>query len=248
MVRPVSQFCCGCSLTTGVLFIVTLHLLQNLFYLATIFCNVVLQIPTFNPDGLSLPAQTFNAAFCLVGLPFLASAFWGLLYRQESHIRLYLFYLYLTFFVDMCYLFISDVLQDSCHGIPLLLKVSGPAFACGIMRTWVLVFSLLVITVEAYFLFIVWSFAEDLKFGGSGVGLPELRYPVKHLPAGPERHLSDLEASWRDMPLGVSYGAFGGESLNPHRSSRILGGSFHEMEFPAPPRFQPPPTRSQRSV
>merc|ERR1719221_2382520 len=46
---------------------------------------------------MNLASQTFNAAWCLLGLPFIACALWGVRYRLEANLRLYLLYQFSSF-------------------------------------------------------------------------------------------------------------------------------------------------------
>merc|ERR1719230_2276963 len=121
MVRPLNQFCCGCSLTFGVKLILACNLVQNVFYIATATSNIIFRVPTFG-FGVNLATQTFNAAFCLLGLPFIFCAIWGVTHRLESHVRLYLFYQCISFALDMAYVVVFLVLQDACTALPTVLK------------------------------------------------------------------------------------------------------------------------------
>merc|ERR1719350_731641 len=113
MAKPAVQFCCGCSLTFGVVFILTLNLIQNLFYIVTAVSNIILKIPIFRSDQ-SLTSQTFTAAFCLLGLPFILAGFWGALGKFENHLRLYLGYMVVSFLVDAADIAAYFIQEDIC--------------------------------------------------------------------------------------------------------------------------------------
>eukprot|EP00747_Dinoflagellata_sp_TGD_P166149 gnl/TRDRNA2_/TRDRNA2_188475_c0_seq1.p1 gnl/TRDRNA2_/TRDRNA2_188475_c0~~gnl/TRDRNA2_/TRDRNA2_188475_c0_seq1.p1 ORF type:complete len:240 (+),score=43.29 gnl/TRDRNA2_/TRDRNA2_188475_c0_seq1:86-805(+) len=236
MVRPLNQFCCGCSLTFGVKIIVVLNLIQNIFYLATTTSNIIFKIPTFG-FNVSLAMQTFNAAFCLLGLPFIAAAIWGVLYRQESHLRLYFIYLIVSFIMDMVYIITFLIMQDPCSSIPTVLRKHGSAFACGFLRIGSLGFILGVSIIELYFLFTVWSLCEDFKAGGSGAGFPELlgsggenRGRVRYANKRPD--IGNMFA----QHFNTNYGAFEAPGYGGGR--RIFGGPYHETSFPPLQKFQ----------
>merc|ERR550514_1760709 len=127
-IRPMNQFCCGCTLTFGVKLILILNLMHNVFYIVVATCNVLLQIPFLNGigSGVNLATQTFNAGFCLAGLPFIFAAWWGVIHRLEPHMRLYLTYVLFTFAMDLTYV-LAYVLQDPCESLPRVLEQHGEA-------------------------------------------------------------------------------------------------------------------------
>merc|ERR1719213_260712 len=103
MMRPMNQFCCGCHLSFGVAVILACNLLQNLFYAVTAVMNVIVKEPTFGASA-SPVEQTFTAAWCLLGLPFILSGIWGVVYRQETNLRVYLYYMFASFTLDTAFL------------------------------------------------------------------------------------------------------------------------------------------------
>jgi len=238
-----SSFCCGCPLGFGVGLVVLLNLAQNLFYLTTATMSIILRIPTVGGGG-SMITQTLNAAWCMLGLPFIAAGAWGVLYKQESNVRLFLAYLTASFGLDVIFLVSFFATTDMCGAaVPAALKQHGSAFACGFMRLWSLVAILVMLIVVAYFLFTVWSFCEDLKAGGGGAGFPALL-------AG----AGELRIKRREAPM---YGAFantfggggdpsmiGGPQSNfgyykapgMGDNQRIFNGQYHETAYP-PPKY-----------
>mmetsp|Transcript_60787 Transcript_60787/g.131859 ORF Transcript_60787/g.131859 Transcript_60787/m.131859 type:complete len:235 (-) Transcript_60787:65-769(-) len=224
MVQPMNQFCCGCSVIFGAKIIIAVNLLQNIFYIATTTSNIILKIPTFG-FSTSLVEQTFNAALCLLGLPFIAAAIWGVMYRLETNMRLYLLYLTVSCGVNLAYIIHAFALQDVCSSIPAVLLEHGSAFACGFMRIVALAGSVLVIGLQLYCLFTIWSLCEDFKAGSSGMGLPGL------LKMGRES-----QSTWKyaaphhgeglfDGPLPAAYGAFSSPGIGG--AVRIFGGNIH---------------------
>jgi hypothetical protein len=228
-----NQFCCGCSLTFGVMIILVLNLLQNLFYIYTAMSNIILRIPTFgfneNPS-----TQTFNAAFCLLGLPFIFSGIWGVIYRSENFLKMYFYYMVAAFALDMIFIGSFFILHDVCEVMPSFLVRHGQAFACGFMRISSTLFVVQVIIIELYFMYTVWSLCEDWTTGCSGQGFPELlrergdiMYGKRRLPSGHHGHNhGDI------IPhQAAGYGSFqGAPQLNS--SQRIFSGKYHETSFP----------------
>jgi hypothetical protein len=228
--RPLTQFCCGCQLSTGVYFIAFCHLLQCCFYVATTVSNIVFKTPTYN-YAVPLATQTLNAALSLMGIPFILCAIYGLYSRSEPHTRLYFHYLCLAFAVDLVYIVLFFVMADTCRNLPSVMKEHGKAFACGAMRVFSVIFIVLITIIQSYFIFTVWSFCEDLKTGGSALGLAELKESMEDKRQKKRSGLrKDVTGSW--MP---DYGAFGKtENLNPFGSEQIFNGRFHEIHYPPP--------------
>jgi len=231
MARPASQFCCGCSLTFGVTFILLLNLIQNLFYIVTAFSNVVMKIPVFGPN-MGLTAQTFNAAFCLLGLPFIFSGFWGAWTRMEGHVRLYLYYMIASISLDAvntC-LFLSS--GDICDHMPRVLQKHGSAFACGFMRLGTIIGVLQLVIVQVYFAYTVWSLCEDYEATGGGPGLPELMKTANEHHQK-RRYLAPHGDEHFGVAAGfpVAYGAFDSQNTGLG-GSRLFGGTSHETNYP----------------
>lgn len=242
MVRPMNSFCCGCPLSFGVVLIIMLNLVQNLFYLVTATMNIILRVPTVGASE-GLIAQTINAAWCLLGIPFIFAAIWGITYRQEANVRLYLWYLCVSLFMDVFYMMAFFVTTDMCAGMPSALKQHGTAFACGFMRLTGLSFVLLMLIVTTYFVFTVWSYCEDLKAGGGGQGFPAL------LAGAGEMRIKRRQAYGSAM-FGQTFGGYGnsdsmgfGYAKTPGMGDgeRLWDGRFaedyHETSYPPPKRF-----------
>ncbi len=60
--RPMTQFCCGCQLSTGAKLILFGNLLMNVFYIAAAVSSIILKIPTVG-FGDDIGHQVFNAAY-----------------------------------------------------------------------------------------------------------------------------------------------------------------------------------------
>jgi len=229
MVRPVSQFCCGCSLVFGVYFILGLNLVMNLFTLGTTTSNIILKIPTFGYSA-SLAQQTVNAAVCLLGIPFIIGGIFGVYYRLETNLRLYLVYRVLAFILDCGYIFMFFILQDMCHAMPSAMQQHGSAFACGFMRITALTSTILVLVVETYCIFVVWSLCEDLKAGGCGLGLPELMRSAHNKLRYGAAQYEDEGCYGAGNAFPVAYGAAAAPGIGG--GTKLFKGSFHETAFP----------------
>jgi len=219
-------------LNFGVVCILFLNLLQNLFYVVTAFSHIILKLPIASTSS-SLTAETFTAAFCLLGLPFIFCGFWGVFARMEGHVRMYLLYMVASLTLDLFHLISFIVLGDICADMPSILEKHGSAFACGFMRLAAALLVVQVMVIQTYSLYIVWSLCEDLQASGGGAGLPELL-------AGANQHHSKRRylSPQADDHFGVgassgfpvAYGSFTGPGLGG--STRIFSGNAHETSFP----------------
>jgi len=230
MVKPLNQFCCGCGLPVGVYFVLFVNLVQNVFNVVTVTSNVILKVPTF---GYSTPlaSQTFNGAWCLVGLCFVASGYLGVRYKLEPHARMFLYYLMVTFVIDFVYMVMYFVLEDTCKLLPDVLASQGSAFACGFTRIITIAFMTLATVIEGYFVFTVWSYCEDLKIGGAGESFNDLMDSKGHVVKyGSYSDGLFGVGSVADGPYPVHYGSIATPGIGG--STPIFGGSYHETEFP----------------
>jgi len=235
MVKALNQFCCGCSLNFGVYFIILINAVQNLFYVVTAVSNIILKVPTFGYSS-PLASQTFNAAWCLTGLCFLVSGFLGVRYKLEPHARLFLYYLIVTFIIDSFYMGMYFVAEDSCKLLPDVLASQGSAFACGFTRIMTIAFLALVSVIEAYFIFVVWSFCEDLAVGGAGEGFQDLLDALDSQKSGKSGQFGSYSdglfgvGASGEGPFPVNYGSIATPGIGG--SAPIFGGSYHETDYP----------------
>lgn len=231
--RPLNQFFCGCSVTFGVKLILYCNLLANLFYILIAYSNIVLRHPTFG-FNVALSTQIFNAAFSLFGLPFIFGGILGAIYRLETHIRLYLYYLMISFAIDLLHFGMLLLVGDVCDQLPSAFKQSGEAFACGFARISSIVFLVFLSVIETYCIYTVWSFAQDLKAGGCGGKLPDLLASAGDLKKARMR-TKDYSESLYPINSGsgkmFGYGA-GDKGPMLGGSSKFFNGHYHDTSFP----------------
>ena len=122
--RPVNQFCCGCTLTFGMQAILGLHFIASVFFIAVSFSNIILQLPSIGHE-VNLAMQTANAAYFLLGIPFIIAAWYGVRWRLESPVRLYLYFTCLTFLIDIVLIFIFLFDTDTCSLLPGSMRSAG---------------------------------------------------------------------------------------------------------------------------
>lgn len=236
--KTINRFLCGCPLQFGVGLIIFVHLVQNLFTLVTVFCNIVLKVPTIGANE-PLALQTFNAGFAVLGLPFIIGAMIGLYLKQEPHMRLYLYYLYASLCVDIPFALADIVAADACgeDNMPRSLRKHGAAFACGFMRIASVAVVIMTMVIWLYATYTIWSFCEDLKVGGGGAGFPLLQQYADEQPIRKK-----LQKEYNSIFAGTAAQTIA-QRENAHNtghefsgSTRIFKGHFHETQFP-PPAF-----------
>lgn len=234
-VRTLNQFLCGCPVWFGVALIVWINLLVNLFVLTTVTLNIVFKVPTFGANE-PLAAQTFNAAWSLLGLPFCFAAVYGMWAKQESNMRVYLLYMLANCGLDLFCTMQFFVHNDVCGSMPRSLQRHGSAFACGTLRVGSVGMVLMMLIIMFYSTFTVWSYCEDLKAGGSGRGFPQL------IQYQDEQKYRDAYSSFVNNvdKVGNAINDIGEKNKFPHGSKRIFGGAYHETTYPPPAKsFQP---------
>merc|ERR1719387_2404196 len=85
-----------------------------------------------------------------------------MLYRIESHLKIYFYYLVASAFIGtfwwISFLFSGTICQTI---VSRDVQRMGTAFVCGFTDTFVFFWMLLIQAVQAYFIFVIWSAAED---------------------------------------------------------------------------------------
>merc|ERR1719456_1157843 len=131
-IQPLDSCCCGLHLDFGIKIILFLHSLSSFFFIYTCMMNIVLERPTYGYN-VTLYTQTFNCAWALATIPFIASGISGVRNHVEIHLRIYLYWLMLTVGFDLCLTGIY-LMKTMCKKLPSFLVSEGGAFACGTMR------------------------------------------------------------------------------------------------------------------
>jgi len=106
--------------------------------------------------------QVFNAAWALLGIPFIIGAGVGMLYRIEFQLRMYFWYSLATFFLNvvwwLSFLFSGELCQTI---VGQEVQRMGTAFVCGFTDTFVFFWMLIAILVNLYCVYIIWSASEE---------------------------------------------------------------------------------------
>lgn len=234
-IRPGNQFCCGCSLTVGVYTILVFHMLGSLTVIGEAFHNIILKTEETLGANISLTWQTLLAGYFLIGIPLMISAWYGVKWRLEPQVRVYFYYICLTFLVDLSVVIALMFLwTDTCDLIPKEYREEpGHEWACDLARGLAISLACVSMLLHAYCIYVVWSMCEDIKHSGAG-NLADLleakKFNANYLDTflqGGHRQVGGYPST--DIP--VNYGALADDGLG--ESAPIFGGSYHETEYPA---------------
>uniref|UniRef100_A0A0G4HSU6 Uncharacterized protein n=1 Tax=Chromera velia CCMP2878 TaxID=1169474 RepID=A0A0G4HSU6_9ALVE len=223
---PLNAFCCGCSLSFGTAFIAALNIIQAVVFIATSVLNLLFRSRAGFLSQTELAIHILNAFFALGSLPFAVLGFGGVLWRQSGFVMLYFWFLLLALVIDLLYLGFGFAVFDPCQTMNLGIGAkTGAASQCGFARGSMIILLLVATALQMYAIAVVYSCAQELK--NAGIGFPELlsKRPRKD-PAG------DVPGDAKYPSYGASYSA---QMPKVGGSSRIFGGSIHEVRYPPPP-------------
>lgn len=244
MLLPLSTFCCGCSLPAGVTVILLCHLVQCIVFIHATCCNLIYHYASFM-ESWRIELQLAYFAFCLIGVPLICSASLGVLHKTEANIRIYLWYLILCTIVNLAWIIYSIASQDLCMDsegsfFNFLSTRFGTSFLCGVAHiiSWFVI--AIVVLVEVYVLWAVWSICEDIRAGSYGPNLSEL-IPSKEAAfkkatqdGGPYAGIVGLAHAKLPGPYPTGrYGAVDTVS-GTVPAQGMFGSSKHETKYPPP--------------
>jgi len=236
-IQPLDGCCCGAHLDFGIKIILMLHALSSFFYIYTCLFNIVLEKPTFGAN-VTLYTQTFNCAWALASIPFIASGLSGVRNHVETHLRVYLYWLMLTVAFDLVLTGIY-LAQTLCVKLPSFLVNEGGAFACGTMRIFGITFIVMLFSFALYAVFVVWSRCEELQESGSE---PSFDFLIGETRAAQKRaiyeHKSGLFGTGPCLPthgMPIMYGSLASPAIGG--GAPIFNGRNHCTEYP-PPQFR----------
>jgi len=170
LVDPAETFLCCLPLGAGVKLLMWPHHALTLYTVATAAENLIA-----GDLGATGTSQMFETIWSLIGVPIITAGLWGVHHRLESHVRLYWYYLVLSFFIDMYYVVDIFVLRDAC--VHLALEVQsrqGQAFACGVARSVSTASAVVLTLLFLYLIYIVWSWCEDVERTGAADAMASL--------------------------------------------------------------------------
>mmetsp|Transcript_114224 Transcript_114224/g.160249 ORF Transcript_114224/g.160249 Transcript_114224/m.160249 type:complete len:235 (-) Transcript_114224:59-763(-) len=226
------QCCCGCSLSFGAYFLLSLNLLRCLLFIS-MACDAVLhqeQDLYIQIEG-SLGEKVALAAFSIAGATFTVFALWGVYFRTVQAVQLAWCFFVVQYLLDIGVIAWENLIHAGCNDIPASLASNAAhPFACGVERVVWLAFLVMAILIEGYFLFILQSYCQDVvvhlptKAFGDLYEKSEAHILKKHL--NPYSHLYGALPGHSEL---AGEAVMAGVSL--HDSYTIFGEN-HDMSFP----------------
>jgi len=159
-IKAAQEFCGFCTLLFGVETCALLNFINCIFVIAS-----VSSVHSVRLAGLTMSAnlQILNAAWSLLGIPIIVCAGCGAVYRIESHLRIYFYYLLASFFLASAMIISLLSTGNLCKGaVPDEIKQLGESFVCAITDTFLYFWLLIGGLIHVYFIYIVWSAAEEI--------------------------------------------------------------------------------------
>lgn len=247
MLTPAVQCGCGCSVSFGVKFILSLHTIANVVIIAVACVNII-GLKDDISLGWTSTELVYLSFYCLAGLPIIVMAFMHTASRLESAVRFYFLYLFVTCLLILFRVLYSYVIVDVCADMPVFLVDTGSAFACGVMRVLEILVVLVTLSIEAYFLYIVYSYCEDMMEGGGAIlsdlvvsestkqkkfAMEEESQSGKTSHVGNSHFYDGLVDRARKMADGASPGPSNAGPINLSAArTGLFGGKHHEMNYP----------------
>jgi hypothetical protein len=229
--EPVHE-CCGCvSLLVGIEVICLFHLIVNLCIIANTSA-----LETKHTFGLRLSpyVQVWNGMWALFGIPIIIGGGVGMLYRIESHLRLYLWYLIWSLISSVFFTLAWFASGRACKQITDNdFRSAGEGIVCGGSVSVVLTGLLWSWWLQAYCLFIVWSAAEECRKST----YTEVEEFIKALE---ESQMFKSEVTEEETPWVLDSPQYG--SVGPYARQRMLAGgqSIGQMAYNPMPMSAPP--------
>lgn len=222
-----SHTCCGCvSLLLGVQAISLLTLLSCISIIASVSSRGQLRVSSFY---LSSELQMLAGTWAFLGIPIAVCAGVAALYRMETPLRVFFFYLLISFFCGVAipiWFLASGSLCDTVV-TPEVQKM-GSSFVCGFTDTFTFFWTLILGCLHAYLVYIIWSAAEEI----SEAPQPEL---MKYSDALKNVYMPDPPSSYM-YPVGTPR-AF---PLQPGMADPgLMGRSFGTFQGNPPPGMMP---------
>jgi len=175
MMAPLTSFCCGCQLSVGAAIVLACHLAECIIFIACACLDLIALQPTLL-SGWSAPSQLVYTGFCMVGIPIILVGLYGVATRTEANVRAYFYYYTLCFAINslmMIYWCLFENLCDPAGGLSnmFMRDFGGEAFLCGTLSIAKYAGTAVVVAIEVYCLWILYSLCEDVHKGLNG---PEL--------------------------------------------------------------------------
>lgn len=226
---PLTQCCCGCTLGTGVLTILALNFVLNIWLVVAAAGDIIGKDPTFSYSGSDLILETIVAAFALAGIPIIFGGIWGVMSKDKNLILLYWYYAALAFCFSIWWLVVEVMIMSPCDKLPSHLMNPGRAYSCGLSKVLNVFVCIVWFAFPLYFLFIIYSYCAQLtyclnKSEFSALKASKAKIMMPWLNKGPD-------------PMHHYDGYMTTPIVGAATSHKVFNGTMHDMDYP--PR-QPP--------
>jgi hypothetical protein len=197
-----------------------------------------------------LEHQMWITGLYFSGIPIILCAAQGVWHRHAANVWVYVYYLLCCCAYDWITTLKLFILTDPCdtlHRFVQLLGTDyGEAFVCGGVRTFSYSYLILVVSVEIYALYVVWSFCGGVKLAIYQPSMHDIQ--VDKYKRYESENIRPRDFTFQDDdvvgvahttlrgPYPSPYGSIGavGEAFYPMRIAG-QGGTHHNMAYPPKP-------------
>eukprot|EP00933_Yihiella_yeosuensis_P035445 TRINITY_DN2899_c1_g1_i1.p1 TRINITY_DN2899_c1_g1~~TRINITY_DN2899_c1_g1_i1.p1 ORF type:complete len:251 (+),score=38.78 TRINITY_DN2899_c1_g1_i1:105-857(+) len=235
--NPATQFCCGCSTLFGT----KLTFLANLArfaFLLFVAIDAVMHKPELVLVTMpgTLAFKVCLAGWSVAGISLLLFGYWGINNKCEPAVRLSWMFLVATIILDVSMFIYEIAVNSSCEAVKFTGGQNKP-LACGIVRFLNGMLFILSTGIEAYLLFIVASYADDIGHYGGGQKLYDLGKKADYDPEGTAYYMAGVGSKAVGKATSLAHvvaGATGVEVSDdgPYPPSYPIYGTYHNMQFP----------------
>jgi len=240
MLSPLNQVCCGCSVPMGAGAVLVCHLAECVAFIVCVSLNLIAVQPTL-VSGWSTPAQLVYTGFCLIGIPIIFAGLWGVWMRIEANIRIYFYYLTLCFAMSTVMVVYWCLFEDLCGSngtlVTMLSSSFGEAFICGAVQIVSYATVTVLVIIEVYCLWVVWSLCEDVHQGRNGPELSQLigkEGSAFHMNKHVDGPVAGIVGFANHKVPGAYPNPYGAISTTGESGRTIFGGTQHETSYPPP--------------
>jgi len=219
----------------GVEAICLVTLLTCISIISSVSSKGTLKISTFHLDP---SLQVVLGSWAFIGIPMAISSGVAVLYRTELPLRMFFFYLLVSFFFGVgipIWFLASGSLCDTIV-TPEVQKM-GSSFVCSFTDTFTFFWTLIFGVLHAYLIYIVWSAAEEIaeapypelmKYSDAlkNVYQPEAPPDMKYPMGNPRAAAVDSNMGMDPGMMGRSFGTFQGGMAPPMMPPTGMGGQM----------------------
>lgn len=162
-IRPAAECCCGCPAVYGVWFAMVFQLVTFMSTIGFVIADVLFQMDLVDTPLWEL---IVSCGFSMFGVVIIGCGMWGVWYRSEIHVRLYLYFVTLCIVGEFVYMGVDLDENWAC--------TESTSFLCFWTRLKIMVEIVVMFLVEVYFYYLILSFCHDLAQVGGGPVLKDL--------------------------------------------------------------------------